>query len=300
MELLNPIVPSELPTEALLARLRSRRAVLEQRLAESGTSVGGPDMRLRAIYDWIYLHLNRRLRRQLQPYWELIAMGQVMVALRHRLAGEEPPPDLLRSRLLNPALTALLRQDRSPVDLVGTLTHAWRDVYPFAAGLQNCYLQQGPGGVELQLQAGILDSARQQAGPPALVWLTTYLIDGRNLLIILKLWRWQVRQSPHWLAGGSLDRDVLQRVWQHADRGRLLRLARQVSGQEIARPRETQVEQALLAGLANGLRRAGRDPLGLAVILDYLGRCQRLLHNQILRRALEYADRAPVREALLL
>ena len=54
------------------------------------------------------------------------------------------------------------------------------------------------------------------------------------------------------------------------------------------------MEQLLYKGLMRILRRAGRDPLGLAVIIEYLWLTQIAQHNRILRQAL-----APDRETLL-
>ena len=67
-----------------------------------------------------------------------------------------------------------------------------------------------------------------------------------------------------------------------------------LAGEPLIATETIGMEQSLLRGLTRLLRRAGRDPLGLAVIIEYLWLTQLAVHNQLLRQAL-----APDREELL-
>ena len=60
------------------------------------------------------------------------------------------------------------------------------------------------------------------------------------------------------------------------------------------------MEQTLLQGLTRHLRRAGRDPLGLGVIIEYLWRVELAMHNQLLRKNLSEDRNALLEEVLLL
>jgi hypothetical protein len=62
----------------------------------------------------------------------------------------------------------------------------------------------------------------------------------------------------------------------------------------------TKMEQSLLNGLTRLLRRAGRDPLGLAVIIEFLWKYQLALHNRLLRRLLSSEREELFGEVLLL
>jgi hypothetical protein len=60
------------------------------------------------------------------------------------------------------------------------------------------------------------------------------------------------------------------------------------------------MEQCLLNGLTRFLLRAGRDPLGLAVIIEYLWRAQLAVHNQVLWKSLALDREELLEEVLLL
>lgn len=299
MQLLNPIAPSDLPAEALFSRLRSRRATLcASAPAASGASLP-PEQELRALLDWVFLRLDRRLRRQLDPYLGILAMRQLIMQLRYRLVREPVPPAVQRSALLNPALRGRLDATDDPVRLVAVLENSLKDTCPFLAGLTGTYLDQGPGGVEQQLGRGILEYERARAHHPVVLWLVTALIDLRNLLAIAKLWHWQVRQAPRLVTGGRLAGPELLRVWQQQDRRRLNRLAGRVAGRPIDNEQPHGIEKALLDGLARRLRRASRDPLDPALVLDYLWLNQVQAHNRLLRQAERLLPDTVLTEALL-
>jgi hypothetical protein len=59
------------------------------------------------------------------------------------------------------------------------------------------------------------------------------------------------------------------------------------------------MEQCLLNGLTRLMRHAGRDPLGMGVIIEYLWRIQLAEHNQVLRQALT-VERSELLEEVLL
>ena len=59
------------------------------------------------------------------------------------------------------------------------------------------------------------------------------------------------------------------------------------------------LEQTLIKGLTRLLRQAGRDPLGLGVVIEYLWKIQLAAHNQVLRKTLA-EDRAELFEETLL
>jgi len=217
----------------------------------------------------------------LVPYLEVVATRQLVLALRYRLAGEDPPQALHRSRLINPLLLERIVVERESAKLVNWLETSLTESYPFARGLSRCYLQQGPGGAERQLSSGILVHGLGKASRKEIVrWLLENLIDFRNLLTILKHWHWKVRSAPVLLAGGQFGTAGLLRTWRREDRTGLQRLVGRLARGSVNDEHPRAVERALLNGLSHRLQQAGRDPLDPALILDYLWRCQVLAHNQ--------------------
>lgn len=288
MKLLTPTSPSELPADALLARLSYRRSSIE-------TAAPAADP-----VCWVYQRLNRGLRKQLEPFLDLLAMRCLVLRLRYGLAGEAPSAQLKDDCLLAKPLQQLAATPGGGQDSLARLEAALAADYPFVSGLVATYRNQGPGGVEQQLAAGILRHSLAGSRHQTLIMLLRYLIDLRNCLTIHKFWRWQIRRMPPLTAGGSLARATLQRVWATHDSTRLTRLAGQLAGSDPPAHQPVAMEQCLLNGLSQRLRQAGREPLELGVIIDYLWRSQLAVHNQVLRQTLAGDGDDLLEEVLLL
>jgi hypothetical protein len=294
MQLLRPKPESELPREALLARLRSRRA----RLDTTGSAAGG-ELKLPSELAWVHARLDRRSRSKLTPYLEGLAMRELLLTLRYRLVKEPLPQGSTTEPLLNPALVTLLQDDTDPALLTAVLEQHLVGDYPFAAGLQRCHLDQGPGGVEQKLGSGILQHGLARASAPVIAMTLRYQIDMRNLLAVLKHWRWQLKSAPSLLTGGDLDPERLTRVWHNRDLVFMGRMVGQLAGTPPPEIEPRSIERVLLDGLSRRLRRSGRDPLGLGVIIDYLWRCRVALCNRSLHRGRHGYNDALLLEALL-
>jgi hypothetical protein len=289
MKLLTPTRPAELPAEALLARLRCRRAAISLVKDTPATDT----------VSWVYKRLNRRLRKRLAPFLDLLVMRNLILTLRYTLAGDTAPDALLSKSLFAEPLQRLVATTEEANATIAQLEAILTDDYPFVAGLTATYQNQGPGGVEQQLADGILQHGLARVGNDILKETLRYLVDMRNCLMINKLWRWQVTQSPPLTTGGTLATISLQRIWAAHDSDRLARLAARLAGGPLTSTETIGMEQGLLRGLTRLLRRSGRDPLGLAVIIEYLWLSQLAVHNQLLRQTLA-SDREELLEEVLL
>lgn len=293
MKLLVSTQPAEVPTETLLVRLRCRRAAIKL-AAVDVTASPFPD-----VVSWVYQRLNQRLRKRLAPFLDLLATRNLTLALRYILAGESPPAALLNNALLAEPLLRLIATAEESKTTVKQLEAVLAEDYPFVAGLTATYGKQGPGGVEQQLADGILLHGLACASNDMVRVTLRYLIDMRNIMMIKKLWRWQVSHSPSLTAGGLFATTNLQHIWSAHDSERLGRLTAQLTGEVLSSTEVTGMEQCLLRGLTRCLRRAGRDPLGLAVVIEYLWRAQLAVHNQLLQQTLA-PDRPELLEEVLL
>jgi hypothetical protein len=276
--LLAPPPPAELPAEALLARLRGRRANLDR----SGASPGAPEPT--DAMTWLHPRLAGPLRAAVRPYLEIEAMRCLLLALRYRLGNEPVPAGLLHQPWLAADLASLLDRPEEAAAMLARLELWLVGDYPFAGGLRTGYLRQGPGQVEQQLAAGILGQALAGARAPVVQMTIRFLTDMRNLLAVLRHWRWRVPVVPPLLAGGELDAERLARAWARGDVEMLKRLAARLADELLADLDPRVAERALLRGLTRRLQRAGRDPLGSGVIIDYLWRCRVAARNRALQQ----------------
>lgn len=293
MKLLAPTPPAELPAETLLARLRYRRAAINLAAGQEGKPPSTD------ISSWVYKRLNHQLRKRLGPFLDLHAMRGLSFSLRHSLAGETPPAEILHNSLLAEPLQRLVTKKADAEATIAQLEATLGNDYPFVNGLTSTYRRQGPGGVEQQLVEGILLHSLTRSKADLLKMTLRYLIDMRNCLMINKLWRWQVSQPPNLTSGGTFAIARLKRIWAAHDGNSLSLLTDRLAG-EPSPAAATGVEQSLLKGLTRLLRRAGRDPLGLAVVIEYLWVTQLAVHNHLLRQALPPDRRDLLEEVLLL
>ena len=149
------------------------------------------------------------------------------------------------------------------------------------------------------MTAGVLSQAVAKAREPAVLLTVRFLVDVRNLLALLRHWRWQLRQAPPLLAGGEVAAPLLTKLWADNDRGTFDRLAERLSPGWSPAFEPRTAEHHLLNGLGSRLRLAGRDPLGVGVILDTLWRDEMAARNHaLLQRSGDAADDLP-RGALL-
>ncbi len=206
----------------------------------------------------------------------------------------------MQQALLAETLQKLLAVTVDAKTLVSRLEAALVNDYPFVAGLAQTYHDQGPGGVEQQLANGLLQHALQQSGVGIIGVTIRYLIDMRNLLTIRKFWQWQVAQMPTLTTGGSITPEQLRRIWSSFDDDRLITLAARLAGETGQFEKAVQMEQGLINGLSRILRRASREPLSNAVIVDYLWRSQVEVHNRLLRRIMPTERQELLQEVLLL
>ncbi len=293
MQLLATTQPAELPTDALLARLRCRRAAID--LASDRTTEAPPG----EVITWVYRRLNRQLRKRLGPFLDLLAMRNLVLALRYLLAEQDPPVSLLQNTLLAKPLQELIMAPDAETTIVRLESALVKD-YPFVDGLAITWRSHGPGGVEQQLASGILQHGLDRSGKGIVSRTLSYLVDMRNCLVIKKYWRWQVNQAPQLTAGGSISVERLTRVWAIRDEDRLATLVTKLGGLPARNLEAVNLEQGLINGLTRLLREAGRDPLGVAVVIEYLWKTQLAAHNRLLRNILADGRQELLEEVLLL
>ena len=292
MQLLAMTQPAELPTDALLARLRYRRSAIDLAAKKDLEAAPGE------IADWVYRRLNKQLRNRLRPFLDLLAMRNLIVALRYLLAEQALPASVMQNALLAVPLQELMMSPDAETTVI-RLESALEKSYPFVSGLTATWRSQGPGGVEQQLASGILEHGLNRSGKGIVNKTLGYMIDMRNCLVVRKFWHWQVSQAPQLTPGGKLSVQSLARVWAAHDEERLAVQVKQLAGVSAGSLAVVNMEHVLINGLTRLLRQSGRDPLGLAVIIEYLWKSQLAAHNQMLRKTLA-EDREELFEEVLL
>lgn len=264
----------------LYARIRCRRAGLDTAGLPQQAGCGKPRQTLLAEYRWVYLQAGPRLRRQLVPIFEYFELRLLVVALRYLAAGAD---SALHAQLRQSLFAAdVIKSVETSAQVYGALDRLQQNYaaeYPFFSGLTATYLRQGPGGLEQALIGGCLQHAATKCRNDSVKRFLCYLLDMRNLLALQKHLRWQVAVAPLLFSGGELEIPALNKIWKEQDAAALHRQMQLLSRRRELPP-VLDGEDYLLQAMTTRLRREGRAPLQLGVVIDYLWRCQLTVREQ--------------------
>jgi vacuolar-type H+-ATPase subunit C/Vma6 len=119
----------------------------------------------------------------------------------------------------------------------------------------------------------MLEVAAERARDPLMARFFGRLIDSRNLMTLYKQLRLELPSTPAFIAGGTIPPAKLAETAKEGDLPAVGMLVREFTGITLERPEPTAIETALYRGMTRWLRKEGKDPFGIAQILDYLWQC---------------------------
>jgi len=99
------------------------------------------------------------------------------------------------------------------------------------------------------------------------------LIDARNIMSLYKYLRLELKSRPPFLLGGGIPETRLRELAEKDDMLQVGSLIHERTGIRVERPEPSLVELAFYKGMTRWLQKAGREPFGEALLLDYLWRC---------------------------
>lgn len=294
MELLQSPADRGYPADYLLARIKGRRAGLirDWRPFIYGTALAGPPLPEKASgltkakprdgaggilmreYRWVYFQMNRELREIFYPFFLYAELRTVFACLR-RLKDKKAGAleNLLDHSLLSDAVKKVLLVNDDLKHAVAGLERIFLSLSPAFAGLTAILETGGLRGVEQRLTERFLAEAAALTPHPVMKTFFSRLIDARNILGIAKFQRFELKTAPSPIPGGTITGARLRDAARTENLASLEALVNEAAGVRAERPDPPQVERALYQGMTRWLKRAGRDPLSAAPILDYLWRC---------------------------
>lgn len=220
-------------------------------------------------FAWVYRQMEKRLRDAFAPVFGWFELHTLILCLRNR-AGRNSAKieELLAFSLLAAGLQKVLRRDGDLAAAVEGVTGV------FAAGavkygrLRGIYPGQGLAGFERELTNLYLE---QVAGGPLQPVIGEFFrrhIDLKNIMALYKQLRWRIKTPPSFIKGGTIGWGALREVAEGKDPAGVASLAGRLAGREVAAAGP--VEVPLLAGLTRLVRRWGREPEGIGLVLAYL------------------------------
>lgn len=286
-------MPAGVPSDCLLSRIRGRRSFLvgnwdelllcPDPLALLASAPWRPDfpgcdwgrlMRmLRHEYAWAFARMEEPLREIFVPFFWMAEVRTLAICLRNLAGGREADAALLGESLLCDDIRGLIQRGRSAVEVLNALTSRLTSIDTAFARLTETYLAGGSGAVETALGDISLEYLAAAHTHPAIGRYLAMVIDGKNLVGMVKQLRWRPVTPPRLLRGGEIPLSRIEEIFVQKDSAAISRLATRIGGRHVTRVEPAEVEQAVLEAQGRSLQRMAREADGIGAILHYLWRC---------------------------
>ncbi len=294
MELLESPEDRGYPAEYLLSRIRGRRASLitdwRPLISEavpleylSPSRYGGlatdktPEGVWRSFvreYRWVYVQMNRTLREAFKPFFLYTELRTLFICLRHLKDKNTGRIDsLLAVSLLSDEIKGVLNTSKDIHSAVAGIERLFLSLSNGFRGLTEIADAEGLRGVEGRLTNTYLVHTLNAKLHPLMRDFFIRIIDSRNIISLYKYLRMNITAPLTFIPGGAIPETRLGEILKKKDLFGIGSLIREISGIKMEIPGATQIENALYRGITKFLKKAGKDPLGIGLILDYLWRC---------------------------
>lgn len=320
MQLLQEIEDRGYPTEYLLSRIRGRRvslvsdweplllgAVTVQSLPlhyrdfAPDTSPQSEWRHLLREFRWVYFQMNKRLRKIFSPFFLYAELRTLFFFLRYRTTNEQTKwEQLLSVSLLSKRCKMRLKRSEDIQDAVRMVEELLVSYSSLFRGTGETFIKEELRGMERWLTNRYLEHAATLSLHPVIEKFFVRTIDSRNLITLYKRLRWDLKGEADFVKGGSISGRTLKAAADKGDMFNALRMIEAFTGVAVQTPDATSVEKSLYKGMTRTLRREGREPSGVALILDYLWRCSMEIRNLGVLMHGEGIDRDILRTELIL
>ena len=291
VEFLRKIDDREYPTEYLLSRIRGRRALLIadwRPLVLSDSTVNrlaftrygsivtddypeGIRRYLLKEFGWVYSQMNRTLKEIFRPFFLYFELNTIFVCLRYAKGKETGKIErILSLSLLSEKIKEILRGGEHLLSAVGKLEECFTYLSNRFSGIRDILENTGLQGVELTLSTRYLEHTVHSKLHPVMKDFFISVIDSRNILSLYKYIWMNVKIAPPFITGGRISETMFMKV---ADKKDLLQIGSLVRKLTKIESETANIETSLYRMVTRLLRKAGREPLGVGLILDYLWRC---------------------------
>jgi len=289
MNLLKPAEDRGYPAEYLISRIRGKRASLIsdwtplvfggapfeysesslQRGFVTELSPGGVWRDLMKEYRWVYLRMNSELREIFKPFFLHLELRTIFICLRNIKGGKTGDTrDVLSASLLSEDIKKVLTGHGDILSAVRGIEKRFLTLSDAFAGIADVCEREGLKGFERELTVRYLVTTVRSGPDPLVKNFFVRIIDSRNIISLYKYIRLGPKTVPAFIPCGSVGENMFLRIIERKDIAEVGRLA----GTKNAGPGQLNVEIALYRKMTAFLRKAGRDPLGIGPVLDYLWR----------------------------
>ncbi len=220
-------------------------------------------------YRWIYIRMNRRLRETFRSFFVYLELRTIFICLRYMKGGKtDDARNILQASLLSDGIKKALTQCADISSAVNEIEKAFLTLSDAFAGITDVYGREELKGFERELTVRYLVST-VRSGPDSLLKnFFVRIIDSRNIISLYKYLRLGPKSAPSFIPCGSIGESIFLTIIERKDAAFVDRLA----GTDHEGTGRLGVESALYRKMTIFLRKAGRDPLGIGPVLDYMWR----------------------------
>ena len=279
------------PDEYLLARLRGRRAnlggdrisptdaagrtesgsPLRYRTAAGGTADTDAWHAMHAEFRWVYRQMNEELRNTFAPLFLWFELRTIILCLRFlRGLDRGKAGGLLPGSLLAKRVQRVLTGEGEPAAAMDALAGLLAAVAEPFRGLGTVFRERGGREFEQRLATLYLERMTGLPLHPVLGEFFRSVIDMRNLVTLAKQIRWQLHEPRAFIRGGDIPPERLGKAREENSSVALATLLGALPDMGEIPATQVNPEPLLLGWLTRKVRRLGRDPLGIGLVLDYL------------------------------
>ncbi len=268
MEILQVIEDRGYPADYLLSRVRSRRVFYRNLIADRSSDEIWRHLLME--YRWIYSQMNGALREIFRYVFIYSEIRTIFMCLRYKKGEYEKIPKLLQLSLLSDDLKELLMMDSDFTVVVRGIEDAFLSISHRFRGIEEIFMKHGSGGFEQALMNIYLENIFDHKIHRIIRDFFSYVIDSRNIIAVYKHIRWNMRNEPQFIEGGSIKEAGLKGIFKRRDVLGLSAIVHKLTGIVTD---TGNIENSLLKGINRFLRKTAKDPLSIGVLMEHLWRC---------------------------
>ncbi len=292
MELLQGGENREYPTDYLLSRIKGRRARLitdwtplifsntpfdylsssQYRGFVREKSPGGLWRDLLKEFRWVYFQMNGFLLEIFRPFFLYSELRTLFFCLRYmRERKALRINDILAASILSDKIKKVLKESIDVTPAVREIS----DIFTSSSiplAVPEKMDAEGQGRFEQQLTNKYLVSIITAGLHPVMREFFIRIIDARNIMSLFKYIKLKTKAVPPFIPYGNISEAIFTELLNKKDMTEVGSLVQKLTGTRVE-DIGVHLENALYRHITAFLKRAGREPLGIGPVLEYLWRC---------------------------
>lgn len=224
-------------------------------------------------YRWVYHQMNEQLRKTFSPFFLHAELRTLFICLRN-LKGMKTSmvKETLAASLFSNEMKHILMASTDEGSAVHLIEEQFLCMSERFRGISEIMHQKGLKGFERAVTERFLSIQAGAKLNPLLRNFFVHLIDARNMLALAKLLKLETKEESPFLPGGTVDAERLTRIFETKELPAAEKVLWEATGQSGSLD-PLSVEASLYRKIGRSLKNAGRMPLGIGPILNYLWRC---------------------------